>query len=408
MAATKSSQGAKTTKSTNQVTPQRWKTAVVSFLIALGTIFLLNWLIVRWTEKYLLTTDNFVATVAPLSRNEDVASAVSKYAVGNLYQNIDLEGRIREALPEKASFLAAPLSQQIVTTSENAGKKIILSDQFGGIWETSLRTAHSKLMTELRKPANSAETASAPQERLVFGVNITPLLQQIRDRVSAAATSNISPDTKSAASDITVSLKDRFAEAKLAVRYTDALYSVLLAAVIACYLGAVAVARSRWKATLAIGVSVSVVAALELIFLRAARPEIIGQIATAYQAAGGVVWDALTKGFVSVTTNTLIIGLVLTIITIFAGPYKWARKLRGWIGLDRLSKTRLFQWLHASRVWLRGQINIARIAGVVIGFVYLLVAPAITWQTILETIFFYFTYVAIAEIIAARTETSHV
>lgn len=390
-----------------QVENSKWRTFVVSFLIALGTIALLNWLIVRWTEKYLLTTDNFVATVAPLSRNETVASAVSNYAVGKLYEDINLEAKVREALPEKATFLAAPLSSQITTTSQNAGTKIIMSDQFGGIWETSLRTAHAKLLTELRKPTNAAETASPPPERTVFGVNITPLLQQIRERVSAAATPNVTSENKDKATEIAISLKDQFNQARLAIRLTDALYSILLVTVIACYLGAAAVANSRWKATLAIGLSVTVVTALELIFLKAARPEIIGQVATANQAAAGVIWDALTKGFVSVTTNTLILGLILTALTIFAGPFAWAQRVRGWIGLEALSKTKFFGWIRSGRQWLRSHISYARIGGVVVSFVYLIASSNITWQTIVQTIFAYFIFVSVVELLATRSKVSH-
>jgi len=282
-----------------------------------------------------------------------------------------------------------------------------MSDQFSGIWETSLRTAHAKLLTELRKPANAAETASPPPERTVFGVNITPLLQQIRERVSAAATTNVASENKDKATEIAISLKNQFNQARLAIRLTDALYSILLVTVIACYLGAAAVANSRWKATLAIGLSVTVVTALELIFLKAARPEIIGQVATANQAAAGVIWDALTKGFVSVTTNTLILGLILTAITIFAGPFAWARRVRGWIGLEALSKTKFFDWIRSGRRWLRSHISYARIGGVVVSFVYLIASSNITWQTIVQTIFAYFIFVSIVELLAMRSKVSH-
>ena len=226
-------------------------------------------------------------------------------------------------------------------------------------------------------------------------------------RVSAAATPNVTSENKDKATEIAISLKDQFNQARLAIRLTDALYSILLVTVIACYLGAAAVANSRWKATLAIGLSVTVVTALELIFLKAARPEIIGQVATANQAAAGVIWDALTKGFVSVTTNTLILGLILTALTIFAGPFAWAQRVRGWIGLEALSKTKFFGWIRSGRQWLRSHISYARIGGVVVSFVYLIASSNITWQTIVQTIFAYFIFVSVVELLATRSKVSH-
>lgn len=381
-----------------QISSQRWRTFVVAFLVTLGSIALLNWLIVRWTEKYLLTTSNWVATVAPLSKDETVASAVSQYAVSNLYSSIDLQAKIKEALPDKAQFLAAPLADQVVKTSEQVGTKVITSDQFASVWQSSNEITHTKLVTALRKPAG--EQASIGADQKVLGVDISPLIQRIRDRIGS---SEVAPQPDAKAAVIAVNLKSRFDQARLAVQFTDAMYQVLIFVVLACYLGALAVARNRWKTMLAISLTITVITALELIAMKAIRPEVISQVASQYQAAVGVVWDAFTKGFITVANNAMIIGIGLTIVTILAGPYAWARQLRHLVALDRLPKTRLAGWVRTGREALRHYVIGLRIAGLVVAFGYLILSAAITWQTVVVVIFSYLIYLAIVELCAART-----
>lgn len=379
---------------------QRWRSFWVGFLIALGSIALSNWLILRWMELYVFDTQTYVETVGPLTKDPAVANALSAYATERLYSSINLETEIRNALPEKASFLAAPLAGQVETATEKIGTKLIASDQFNSIWISANQTAHTALITVLEKPQPEF---NAEKERVVFGINISPFLQQIRTRLQSSDSATITPTARMQQSgELAISLREQVQTMRAAYQYSQAMYVLLPLLTIACYLAAIAIASSRWRSVLAISITITVVTAIELILLKAARPEVLSQVASQYQAAAGVVWDTMTAGFKTVTTNTMLIGVALTIITMLAGPFSWAQRLRQLIGLDRLSQTKFFAGIRTVRDWFRQYIFGIRIGGIVLAFIVLIIKPGITWQTVLMAILAYFIYLSSIELIATR------
>lgn len=393
----------KTPTTTSARKPQKWRAFVVGLLIGIGTIALANWLVLRWLNVYVFDTQNYVKTVAPLTKNNDVAAALSKYTTEKLYSNIDLEAEIKQALPERAAFIAPPLASQVVSATEKIGTNLIASDQFNSIWISANETAHARLMSTLQQPQAEFNVA---KERVVFGVNITPFLEKIRDRLQSSGTGTISTSVQnSQAAEVAVNLRERIQEMRIAYQYTQALYVILPMLFAAAYIGAIAVSRQRWKTTLAITLTVVVITAVQLIILKAARPEVIGDVATSYQAAAGVIWDALTAGFKNVTTNTLIIGVIASIVAMLAGPFSWAKKLRHMVALDKLSGTRFYHALHLSRQWLRNNILGWRVAGIILAFTALILKPSITWQTIIQVILAYCIYISVVELLASRKQS---
>jgi len=383
-----------------QVRGQRWRSFWVGFLIALGSIALSNWLILRWMELYIFDTQTYVETVGPLTKDPAVANALSAYATEKLYSSIDLETEIRNALPEKASFLAAPLAGQVEVATEKIGTKLIASDQFNSIWIAANQNAHSTLMATLEKPQREFDRE---KERVVFGVNISPFLQQIRSRLQTSDSASITPTARmQQTGELAISLREQIQTMRVAYQYSSAMYMLLPLLTIASYLGAIAIAGSRWRAVLAVSLTVTIITAVELILLKAARPEILAQVANQYQAAAAVVWDTMTVGFKTVTTNTMLIGVALTVVTMFAGPFSWARRLRKLIGLDRFKQTKFFAGIREIRNWFRQYIFGIRIGGIVLAFIVLIIKPGITWQTVAMAILAYFIYLSTIELIATR------
>src|SRR5438045_3100633 len=111
-----------------------WRGLVVFLLTFIGFTALLGYGGVHWTERQILTTDNWIKIVGPLPKNEAVASSLSDYSVNQLFTNIDLEAKITQALPDKAAFLAPPLVDRLETRTKDFTQKIIQSDRFSAIW----------------------------------------------------------------------------------------------------------------------------------------------------------------------------------------------------------------------------------------------------------------------------------
>src|ERR1700726_4413897 len=89
---------------------RRIRRSVVAVLVALSCLLVLLSTTVVWAHRTLLNTGTFVGTVAPVFKDPAVASAVATRATDELFTELNLQTRLRDALPPKASFAAVPIT----------------------------------------------------------------------------------------------------------------------------------------------------------------------------------------------------------------------------------------------------------------------------------------------------------
>src|SRR5437773_1520516 len=82
-------------------------------LVAVTAFGLVASVIGLWAATTTLNTNRWVQTVTPLPQNPAVAAAVSQYTTDQLFQAVDVEQRLRDALPTQAAFVAGPLTGQL-------------------------------------------------------------------------------------------------------------------------------------------------------------------------------------------------------------------------------------------------------------------------------------------------------
>ena len=86
----------------------RGRRRLVKFLIALGSLLAFLSVFAIWTERQALNTDDWVATSGRLIENEEIRSAVADYLVDQLYENVDVEKKVEEILPDDFKDAAGP------------------------------------------------------------------------------------------------------------------------------------------------------------------------------------------------------------------------------------------------------------------------------------------------------------
>jgi hypothetical protein len=79
-------------------------------LVALSCLLVLLSTTVVWAHRTVLDTNTFVGTVAPVFEDPAVASAVAARATDELFTQLNLQARLRAALPPKASIAAVPVT----------------------------------------------------------------------------------------------------------------------------------------------------------------------------------------------------------------------------------------------------------------------------------------------------------
>ena len=152
-------------------------------LVALSCLLVLLSTTVVWSHRTLLDTHTFVGTVGPVFKNPAVDSAVAARATDKLFTELNLQARLRAALPPKASFAAVPITN--ATKGFVAGEltKVLASPQFQAVWTGTLTATHKQLVAVLRGQKTTAVSTSGGY----IVLNTVPVINQALGKVSGLA-----------------------------------------------------------------------------------------------------------------------------------------------------------------------------------------------------------------------------
>ncbi|MVO88147.1 hypothetical protein GPA10_26160 [Streptomyces sp. p1417] len=123
--------------------------ALAALLIALVALCAVTSVVGVWGARTTLDTDRWVATVGPLPADQDVNAALAAYVTREVFDRVDVEQRVREALPERASFLAAPVSKAARDHLRDMISALLGSDRFEDLWRATNRLAHERAVALL-------------------------------------------------------------------------------------------------------------------------------------------------------------------------------------------------------------------------------------------------------------------
>ena len=330
---------------------RRIRRSVVGLLVALSCLLVLLSTTEVWAHRTLLNTGAFVGTVAPVFNNPAVTSAVAVRATDQLFTELNLQARLKDALPPKASFAAAPVAN--ATKGFVAGQlaNVMASPQFQAIWTATLTSMHQLLVAVLRGQHTAAVSTSGGY----IVLNTVPLINQALGKVSGLA-SNLTgkPVTLPAITSadppqqavnklskalgvtlpsdfgqITLVKSSDLAEVQRGVKAFDRFTLVLpLVTIVLIALSLwLSVNRRRTLLQLAVGVSL-----LMIVERRVTLHEQSTLASGAHnpQVAQIVLGDLL-HGFFVLTAWVLGVALVVLVIAVLSGPYRWAVAFRSWV-----------------------------------------------------------------------------
>jgi hypothetical protein len=330
---------------------RRIRRSVVAVLVAVSCLLVLLSATVVWAHRTLLDTGTFVGTVGPVFKDPAVASAVAARATDELFTELNLQTRLRDALPPKVSFAAVPITN--ATKGYVAGEltNVLTSPRFQAIWTAALTATHGQLVAVLRGQNTAAVSTSGDY----IVLNTVPLINQALGKVSGLASdlagkpvtlpaiTSADPPQQAVnklSQALGVQLPSNFGEITLVrssdlatvrqgVKAFDGLTLVLplvTIALIALSLG-LSVNRRRTVLQLAVGVSL-----LMIVERRGVLHEqgVLANAAHNPQVAQSVLGELL-HGFFVLTAWVLAVAVVVLVIAVLCGPYRWAVVLRSWV-----------------------------------------------------------------------------
>jgi hypothetical protein len=382
---------------------RRIRRSVVAVLVALSCLLVLLSTTVVWAHRTLLNTDTFVGTVSPVFKDPAVASAVATRATDQLFTELDLQARLRASLPPKVSFAAAPITN--ATEGYVAGKltSVLANPKFQDAWIAALTFMHRNLVEVLR--GQQAAAISTSDGYIVL--NTVPVINQALGKVSGLASDltgkNVTLPTITSADPpqqavnklskaLGVQLPSNFGEITL-VRSSDlgsirqlvkafdglTLILPLVTIVLIALTLWLSVNRRRTALQLAVGVSL-----LMIVERRGVLHEqgVLASDAHNPQLAQ-TIFGYLLNGFFVLTAWVLGVALVVLVLAVLAGPYRWAVAFRSWMRRAWHSIAGARGGDHRGVVgWMASHAAGLQLAGAVVAGILLLIVP-VSWLSFL-------------------------
>jgi hypothetical protein len=362
-------------------------------LVVLGCTMLSTFAIVRWTEQQVLNTNNWVATMSELPKNEAVARSIGVKVVDGIFEKADLTQSLQEVLPEKVAFLAPTISGFLRTRANDLATKIIMSNKFDQLWSDANRTAHENLVKVLRAPAREQKDIQV----LPYKINLAKAQTWLQNAAANSENAQLlkAQDTAKDVVAFNASLRRGIDGMRAFVRAADSLYVLLPYATLAAFLGALALAATRRRILFGIGVGITALNALAIAGVNILRPALLNSLQEqAYKPIFDVLWTQLSQPFLSYARYLVMLGFVLIGLALALRHKLFTRALpsavakAGWYNKLTAGMHKAQRLVTANAHYLYG--GGAAIATLVVAF-----GGFESWQPIVRVVLLYVTYASV-------------
>jgi len=164
---------------------RRFLTWVLVVLFALLTPLTLT---AAWAVKTLTNTDAYVSTMQPIVTDPVVQGYIAHRATNTLFDQINVEKKVKDALPKSAGFAAAPITAQLKQFTNKQILKIVSSTWFANLWERENRFTQSQALAILQ--GNPSPKSTKARELVV---DLTPTLVQAIDSLNKKGVTFFNP-----------------------------------------------------------------------------------------------------------------------------------------------------------------------------------------------------------------------
>jgi hypothetical protein len=300
------------------ITHVNWRQVVAGLLIFFAVVATVSAVSVVWAKTSLEDEDQFVATLAPLPKNEDIASVISIVVAGGIAEATGIEESMREALPAELKFLAIPVANATTTLIAGATNEFIESEAFSELWTLSLRATHSVATSIINGSQNGQ-----------VSIDLDKVSGAVVERVEATGLEL--PNAQTAYGSIVVYESDQLASVQaLAQAIRTGGWLVPLIALV-LVISAITVSRNRRRTVEILGFGTALGLILSLIGLHLGRNMLVNAIEDeSRQKAAGASWDLILDRLHQLTWALFVLALIVGIAAWVMGPSSWAVNTRAW------------------------------------------------------------------------------
>jgi hypothetical protein len=382
----------------------RWRRALVAILVIVSVVLVPLAGLSIWVRNLVLDTNKYVDTVAPLATNKAITDVVAKRATTRLFQQVDVEARAKDALPERAQFLIGPISSGVRTFVQDAATRALATEQFATVWKNANRRAHTSVVKLL---TGEGKNVSIKNDKVVLDLSaeIDDVVKRLDER-GVTVFDGLAKKQK----NLQVELFDagQLAKARSAVHLLDRLRIVLVVLVFVLLAGALALSGNRRRTLMRWGLGLVVAMAVTAALLALGRSAYLS-VAKNHDAAAAA-FDILVRYLRNGIRIIAVLGIIIALAAFLSGPSRLAVRIRegaksliGGAGrkADEAGWTPgpVGTWVAAHKVGLR-------IAGVAVAFVVLFLWSSPRPLTLLVLALLLLVYLAAIELVGRSVEVA--
>jgi hypothetical protein len=308
----------------------------VTALLLVGTLFLTAFGLGLWAKRQALDTNNWVDTSGDLLENEQIRTALAGYIVDRLYDSEAVQTRIEEVLPPRLDRLAAPAAAALKELARRNAPRVLGSAAALNAWETANRTAHDTLLDIVDNGVQGRSVS----------LNLKSLVEEVASGTGlpANAVDKLPPQVAT----LEIATPQELDNVRQLLDLFKTIIWVLLALALACFAGAVALARDRRRTVLNIGACFMLAGLGILAFRTLAGKYVVDSLADAPNAhdIADDAWGIATRLMVDVAEGALLFGFFVILGAWLVGPGRRATAVR------RFSAYPLREQVAATRVGL--------------------------------------------------------
>jgi hypothetical protein len=313
---------------------RRIRTILATIVIVLASVLAPLAGITVFVRNQLLNTNRYISNIAPLTQNPQVVAAMSNEITNSLFTKVEVDQKIKTALPPKADFLAPQLTKALKSQTYNVTENVISSPQFNKIWLGMNRAVHSTLVKALigTGPQRSLSTKDG-----AIVLNLQQLATNVIHKLDAKGVHVFDKvDVNKLNPQITLIHAKGLIGARKITRALNHLALILPILVLVLYLAAIGISPRRRRALMWSGVGLAIAMAVLAIILGLGRSYVVSAAGKQLTpAAAGDIYDTLLRYVKDGLRILFALGLVVAIIAWLTGPSRPAVGFRS--GVARAS-----------------------------------------------------------------------
>ena len=300
--------------------PRLRRTAIA--IIVLASVIAFFAVFAVWAKRQVLETETWTHTSTELLADHNVQTALNGFLIDQLFTKVDVEEKLKKALPKNVQGLAGPASGGIRELASRAGLQALQSPKVQALWADANRRAHRLFLSLIEGGGSTLSTT---------GGTVTLDLGELLTEIGQTAGINVSDKLGPRAAQIELLRSNQLSFVQDMVKLLKDLALLLPILALALYGLAIYLARGwRREAVRGVGISFIAVGIVVLVARSIAGSIVADTLAKtdAVQPAVSSVWSIATSLLMGEGVAMIAYGVLIVIGAWLAGGTAPARELR--------------------------------------------------------------------------------